>query len=171
MMRKDFVTSSSYNRAMAKERRHGDNTSTAQDSYKKHDTDTLQSGFERERSAYHANKSRANQGGEWWGDAVAEKDTRETNYKASFAKDDQTAVVADAIDRLQHRRKKPVERQPSAKSYNILTGSELDSPLTSSDRYDPARSAKRVSMEKMSLLQQQMGDGKPYNIITNLNSR
>lgn len=96
MMRKDFVTSSSYNRAIAvrhnfcpslnslisfssilppqaKDRRVGDSTSTAQDSYRTHATDSLKDGFQREKNAYNANKSKANHGGEWWGDSSANK--------------------------------------------------------------------------------------------------
>ncbi|KAJ3053546.1 hypothetical protein HK097_003975 [Rhizophlyctis rosea] len=167
MIRRDFITSSSYNKAVAtKERRSGESTSTNQDSYKHHQAGAIRDAFKREKDAYETNKSKHVASGEWWGnkDSV---EPEKSNYARDYKQEGPPTPQSSTWD--QHHRKKVVEQptdHASEKHYNILTGNETWMP--SGGRYDPSRSAKRISADKLNS-QQQALEGRHYNIITNLN--
>ncbi|KAJ3040433.1 hypothetical protein HDV00_010869 [Rhizophlyctis rosea] len=167
MIRRDFVTSASYNKALTeKERRFGDQTSTQQDSYKHHDCDqSLTSAFQREKKEYVANKSRDATSGEWWNNRN-EVEPNLSSYATNYNKD---AHASTSDEWARHRRKKLGESTtaPDAteRYYNILTGTETVVPAA-----EATRSAKRISAERINSWEQGAPQSRGYNIISNLDA-
>ncbi|KAI8854479.1 hypothetical protein BC829DRAFT_439187 [Chytridium lagenaria] len=146
--------------------------STSTESYKKHDPTTTQTqDFMSERDQYLKNKLKANHGGDWWSQSQREEQVQQSrgghggpsgsNYGISFAP--QSDPQHDD-NWLAHRRKKAVSTD-DGKSYNILTGMESSQGV--SGRYDPSRSAKRVSADKLEVARNE-AMGRVYNIISNV---
>ncbi|KAJ3327733.1 hypothetical protein HDU76_011238 [Blyttiomyces sp. JEL0837] len=140
--------------------------------YKKHFDGTMVSNFLSEREEYAKNKTRANQGGDWWGSVDNESSIKPLSFETGsgrngivggkqirtndFGKFDVTANVQDG-EWLAHRRRKYVDKD-SGKNFNILTGLETQ---TSSGGIK--KTAKRISMDKILSTQQTP----KYNIISN----
>ncbi|KAJ3217283.1 hypothetical protein HDU67_008195 [Dinochytrium kinnereticum] len=145
--------------------------STSTDSYKRHDPNTTTEDFKSERDQYLKNKLKANHGGDWWSqreEVVPQRRVEshnpngESNYAVSFGSHSQ---VQHDDNWLAHRRKKAIS-QDDGKVYNILTGME-SSQMSGGGRYDPNRSAKRVSAEKLEVAKNE-AIGRVYNIISNV---
>lgn len=135
--------------------------------------------FRNERDQYIKNKSRSNQGGDWWVTKTegeqqplsfssskksqkggsADHDIPSTRL-ATFSKGD---IQGEPQVWLAHRRKKAIDRD-YGKHFNILTG--LESLSAPSGRYDPTKNAKRISVDKIENAQREL-QGRYYNIISN----
>ncbi|KAI8850494.1 hypothetical protein BC829DRAFT_388836, partial [Chytridium lagenaria] len=154
-------------------------SSTFQASYMPHDVKTAR---ELERVEYAKNKGKAGKGGEWWGhdenkfetnscyrDSFKEHNYRllRTNLEAPVAGKGNTKPIDDTQFRqkwFQYRMRKPPTDDPG-KHYDILTGKEIE--RTPAGVYAPGRRAGRVSIDKINNAEQQAGERRNYNIISN----